>query len=109
MRGAANRAHPRPGRRGTFCAVHCTEGDESSSFGAFAWVRNPIFTAMSPPGAGVALMRPNVVALSGLAVLVVSPQLQVPVVEEPYLRVVHGVDYADYSASTGRLVPGSAA
>jgi protein-S-isoprenylcysteine O-methyltransferase Ste14 len=74
--------------------------------GAFAWVRNPIFTAMSVTGAGLALMTPNVVALCGFATLLVALQLQVRVVEEPYLVATHGSAYAEYAASTGRFLPG---
>lgn len=50
--------------------------------GAFALVRNPIFTAMAITGAGLALMTPNVVAVAGFATLLVALQLQVRVVEE---------------------------
>ncbi len=73
--------------------------------GPFAIVRNPIFAAMGLSGAGLAFMVPNVVALSGLALLVVALQLQVRVVEEPYLRRAHGDVYADYQAAVGRFVP----
>jgi protein-S-isoprenylcysteine O-methyltransferase Ste14 len=86
--------------------VDATERTALVTTGAFAWVRNPIFTAMALTGAGLALMAPNVVALLGLVLLVVALQLQVRVVEEPYLRAVHGVAYAVYAASTGRFVPG---
>jgi protein-S-isoprenylcysteine O-methyltransferase Ste14 len=74
--------------------------------GAFAWARNPIFTAMAVTGAGLALMTPNVVALGGFATLLVALQLQVRVVEEPYLVATHGTAYAEYAASTGRFLPG---
>lgn len=74
--------------------------------GPFAIVRNPIFAAMLPASTGLALMVPSWVALAGLAALVVALQLQVRVVEEPYLRRVHGPGYADYAARVGRFVPG---
>lgn len=74
--------------------------------GPFAMVRNPIFTAMAVTGVGLALMVPNLVALTGAVLLVVALQLQVRVVEEPYLRQVHGDAYAAYAARTGRFLPG---
>jgi protein-S-isoprenylcysteine O-methyltransferase Ste14 len=74
--------------------------------GAFAEVRNPIFTAMAATGAGLALMTPNLVALGGFATLLVALELQVRVVEEPYLRATHGTSYADYAAHAGRFLPG---
>lgn len=73
--------------------------------GAFAMVRNPIFTAMAITGAGLALMTPNVVAVAGFATLLVALQLQVRVVEEPYLFRTHGPGYAAYAATTGRFLP----
>jgi protein-S-isoprenylcysteine O-methyltransferase Ste14 len=74
--------------------------------GAFAIVRNPIFAAMLPASTGLALMVPSVVALGGLVALVVALELQVRVVEEPYLRRVHGSAYARYAARVGRFLPG---
>jgi protein-S-isoprenylcysteine O-methyltransferase Ste14 len=74
--------------------------------GPFALVRNPIFTAMAFTGLGLALMVPNVVALTGFVLLLLALHLQVRVVEEPYLRQVHGAAYAAYAASTGRFLPG---
>jgi protein-S-isoprenylcysteine O-methyltransferase Ste14 len=83
-----------------------TERTELVTSGPFAWVRNPIFTAMAVTGSGLALMVPNAVALAGALLLLVALQLQVRVVEEPYLFRVHGDAYAAYAARTGRFVPG---
>ncbi|KKW65313.1 isoprenylcysteine carboxylmethyltransferase family protein [Mycolicibacterium elephantis] len=74
--------------------------------GVFALVRNPIFTAMLVFGLGIALVTPNLVALVGFAILVVTIELQVRAVEEPYLRSVHGDEYREYTARVGRFVPG---
>ncbi|KRF20695.1 isoprenylcysteine carboxyl methyltransferase [Nocardioides sp. Soil797] len=74
--------------------------------GLFALVRNPIFTAMALTGLGLTLMVPNVVALAGFATLVIALQLQVRVVEEPYLRMLHRDAYARYAATVGRFLPG---
>ncbi|MFE3545790.1 methyltransferase family protein [Nocardia sp. NPDC059177] len=73
--------------------------------GVFGLVRNPIFTAMLVFGAGIALIVPNPVALIAFVLLAVTIELQVRVVEEPYLARVHGRAYADYRATTGRFVP----
>jgi protein-S-isoprenylcysteine O-methyltransferase Ste14 len=51
-------------------------------------------------------MVPNVVALVGFVALLVALQLQVRVVEEPYLRRTHGAAYAQYEATVARFVPG---
>jgi protein-S-isoprenylcysteine O-methyltransferase Ste14 len=74
--------------------------------GPFTVVRNPIFAAMLPASAGLALMVPSVVAFAGLAALVVALELQVRVVEEPYLLRTHGAEYASYAARVGRFAPG---
>lgn len=74
--------------------------------GVFGLVRNPIFTAMLVFGLGIALVTPNLVALVGFAILVVTIELQVRAVEEPYLRSVHGDEYREYTARVGRFVPG---
>ncbi|GCB51293.1 isoprenylcysteine carboxylmethyltransferase family protein [Streptomyces sp. NL15-2K] len=76
------------------------------SNGPFARVRNPIFTTMAVTGLGLTLMVTNILALASLAALVIAIELQVRVVEEPYLRAVHGPDYAAYAATAGRFVPG---
>ena len=74
--------------------------------GPFALVRNPIFAAMLPTALGLVLMVPSAIAIAGLVVLIASLELQVRVVEEPYLRSVHGDSYANYAGRVGRFVPG---
>lgn len=74
--------------------------------GVFAHVRNPIFTAMAAAQAGVVLMVPTWVSVLALVALVAAVQLQVRVVEEPYLRAVHGAAYDAYAARAGRFLPG---
>jgi protein-S-isoprenylcysteine O-methyltransferase Ste14 len=74
--------------------------------GPFALVRNPIFAAMIPTSLGLVLMVPSVVAIVGFVALIGALELQVRVVEEPYLRKVHGPTYVDYCARTGRFFPG---
>jgi len=74
--------------------------------GPFALVRNPIFAAMLPTALGLTLIVPSWVALLGLAGLTVALELQVRVVEEPYLLRTHGSEYREYAARVGRFVPG---
>ncbi|MFG3420331.1 methyltransferase family protein [Micromonospora sp. NPDC049460] len=75
--------------------------------GAFALARNPIFTAMIVTGLALALMVPNPISLAATVVLVVSIQLQVRAVEEPYLARMHGAAYAAYASRVGRFLPGT--
>lgn len=73
--------------------------------GAFGIVRNPFFAALIPTAFGLALLVPSWVALAALAAAVLAVELQVRVVEEPYLLRVHGDPYAAYAARVGRFVP----
>jgi protein-S-isoprenylcysteine O-methyltransferase Ste14 len=73
--------------------------------GPFALVRNPIFAAMLPTALGLALLVPSWVALAGLVGLIAALELQVRVVEEPYLLQAHGETYAAYAARVGRFAP----
>jgi protein-S-isoprenylcysteine O-methyltransferase Ste14 len=47
-----------------------------------------------------------VVAVLGFLALVVALELQVRIVEEPYLRQAHGATYDDYARRVGRFLPG---
>ncbi len=48
-------------------------------------MRNPIFAAMIPAVLGVVLVMANVVAFAAFVALVTALELQVRLVEEPYL------------------------
>lgn len=82
------------------------ERTELVTDGPFAVVRNPIFAAMLPTSLGLVLLVPNVVALIALAALWAALEIQVRLVEEPYLLRAHGAPYRDYAARVGRFVPG---
>jgi protein-S-isoprenylcysteine O-methyltransferase Ste14 len=86
--------------------VDATETTGLVTGGLFGLARNPIYTAMAVFAAGIALMVPNVVSVLGVAVLVAAVQIQVRLVEEPYLVAVHGDAFRRYAARTGRFVPG---
>lgn len=76
------------------------------STGVFGRVRNPIFVAMMTFGFGMALITPNMMAIAGFLLLVATIEMQVRVVEEPYLRARQGDSYRSYTATVGRFVPG---
>jgi protein-S-isoprenylcysteine O-methyltransferase Ste14 len=82
------------------------ERTELVTSGPFALVRNPIFAAMLPTALGLALLVPSWVAFVGLIGLATALELQVRVVEEPYLLNRHGDAYSGYAARVGRFVPG---
>jgi protein-S-isoprenylcysteine O-methyltransferase Ste14 len=54
---------------------------------------------------GLALMVGNLIAVIGLAELIVASEFQVRYVEEPYRRSVHGSNFDRYTAVTGRFMP----
>ncbi|MGW5360792.1 methyltransferase family protein [Actinopolymorpha pittospori] len=73
--------------------------------GMFTLVRNPIFTGMITATAGLTLMAPSWLQLGALACLVTGIELQVRVVEEPYLARTHGAAYSAYTSRVGRFLP----
>lgn len=86
--------------------VDPTERTDLVTAGAFALVRNPVFTAMVGAQLGVTLMVPTYVSALALLALVIAVELQVRLVEEPYLRRIQGAAYEDYCARVGRFLPG---
>jgi protein-S-isoprenylcysteine O-methyltransferase Ste14 len=73
--------------------------------GPFRLVRNPIFTATAATATGLALVVPNLLAAAMLVAFVAALQVQVRLVEEPYLARVHGTAWERYAARTGRFLP----
>ena len=61
---------------------------------------------MIPTSLGLALLVPNAAALVGLAALVLTRELQVRLVGEPYLLRAHGDRYIEYASRIGRFFPG---
>lgn len=86
--------------------VDADERTELVVSGPFRFVRNPIFTSMCATGAGVALAVPNIMNAVAAVCLVAAIEMQVRLVEEPYLLRTQGLPYASYCARTGRFVPG---
>lgn len=73
--------------------------------GIFGIVRNPIFTAMVTAQLGLTLMVTTWLSVVALLCLIVAVEMQVRLIEEPYLTNMHGPTYREYSAGTGRFVP----
>jgi protein-S-isoprenylcysteine O-methyltransferase Ste14 len=74
--------------------------------GPFLVVRNPTLLGSAITLVGLVLVMPNLLALAALVCSVLSIQIQVRLVEEPYLLRVHGDEYRRYAARTGRFLPG---
>ncbi|MGY1692733.1 methyltransferase family protein [Geodermatophilus sp. SYSU D01105] len=74
--------------------------------GVFACVRNPVSTAMALAQVGMVLVVPTWISVAALVALIAAVEVQVRVVEEPHLSLLHGNAYAACAARTGRFVPG---
>jgi protein-S-isoprenylcysteine O-methyltransferase Ste14 len=85
--------------------VNARERTTLVTSGLFAFVRNPIFTGMLTFAFGLAGLWLNVASLAAAVALFVAVELQVRLVEEPYLRATHGEAWARWAARTGRFVP----
>ena len=86
--------------------VDASERTELVTTGTFALVRNPIFSAMLLVAVGLALAVPTVLALLLSPLLLLALELQVRLVEEPYLIRTHGGQYLAWASRTGRFIPG---
>jgi protein-S-isoprenylcysteine O-methyltransferase Ste14 len=85
--------------------VDATEVTDIVTSGPFTLVRNPIFSAMLLASLGLALVAPNALAVAALFLAFLGIELQVRLVEEPYLLRTHGATYAAYAARVGRFIP----
>ena len=85
--------------------VNHTERTDLVTTGLCGLVRNPIFTAMWAALAGLTLMALTPLTVSALVCLVLAVELQVRVVEEPYLAGTHGEAYDSYARRVGRFLP----
>jgi protein-S-isoprenylcysteine O-methyltransferase Ste14 len=74
--------------------------------GIFHAVRNPIYSALIIMVIGLTMLVPNAIALAGLAMIITGGQMQVRLIEEPYLHHIHGTSYHEYASRVGRFVPG---
>ena len=81
--------------------------DELVTTGLFAWVRNPIYTAMLTTLLGLVPAVPNVLAAVAFFVAFVGLELHVRKVEELYLLLLrlHPERLRAYARRVGRFVP----
>ena len=82
------------------------QGTDLVTGGWFQICRNPIYAAMIVGWIGFTLMVPTWLAFAALMMIAAGLELQVRVVEEPYLVRTHGSEYGAYAARVGRFVPG---
>jgi protein-S-isoprenylcysteine O-methyltransferase Ste14 len=85
-----------------------TDPDETTALvtdGLFRWVRNPIYAGMSLCLVGMVVASRSWVAAPAVILFVVGMELQVRLVEEPYLRRVHRDEFRAYEQRTGRFTP----
>ncbi len=85
--------------------VDDTEKTELVTGGLFQWVRNPIFSFISLTVIGLFLLIPSALSLLACFLTLACIELQVRVVEEPYLTETHGDAYLRYGAAVGRFFP----
>jgi protein-S-isoprenylcysteine O-methyltransferase Ste14 len=85
--------------------VDASERTALVTSGPFRLVRNPIFSAMLIAVAGASLIVPNAAALCAAALFLIAIEIQVRLVEEPYLIRTHGADYLAFAARVGRFLP----
>ena len=72
--------------------------------GLFRYVRNPVFSFMTLVWVSSAVAVPNAATAAGAAMLATGLDFEVRLVEEPYLREVHGEPYLAYARASGRAV-----
>lgn len=85
--------------------VDVDEQTDLVTTGAFAIVRNPIFSSVIVVGIGLATMVPNPISAVGVLLPIGAIEMQIRGVEEPHLRELHGQRYAEYEGRVGRLLP----
>jgi protein-S-isoprenylcysteine O-methyltransferase Ste14 len=83
-----------------------SERTELVTGGVFGLCRNPIYTFMVVAWLGFALLVPTWLSLASIPVGIVAFEVQVRLVEEPYLLRSHGEPYRAWASRVGRFVPG---
>ncbi|MGH1540929.1 MAG: methyltransferase family protein [Arenicella sp.] len=73
--------------------------------GLYRYSRNPIYSGVIIFILGLLLMVPNWLMLLLGGLIYLSIEMQVRGVEEPYLRNLHGQDFAEYCQQVGRYLP----
>ena len=82
------------------------QGTDLITTGWFSIVRNPIYTSMIAAWIGFFLMVPTWLGIAATIAAIIGLEMQVRLVEEPYLLRAHGDEFRAYAARVGRFVPG---
>lgn len=82
------------------------QGTDLITSGWFSAVRNPIYTSMIFAWLGFFLMVPTWLGAAAAIAAVIGLEMQVRLVEEPYLRRAHGEEFRAYARRVGRFLPG---
>jgi protein-S-isoprenylcysteine O-methyltransferase Ste14 len=85
--------------------VDSSEQTDLITAGLFQYVRNPIFLGMLIFWVGAGVATPNILCLVSPLLALAGMELQVRLVEEPYLLKAHGDTYRQYASRTGRFFP----
>jgi protein-S-isoprenylcysteine O-methyltransferase Ste14 len=83
-----------------------SERTELVTGGVFTLCRNPIYTFMIIAWVGFALLVPTWLSLASIPVGIVAFEVQVRLVEEPFLLRAHGDPYRAWASRVGRFLPG---
>jgi protein-S-isoprenylcysteine O-methyltransferase Ste14 len=73
--------------------------------GPFRLVRNPIYSSMLAFFAGVAVLLPGFLSAVAAVAMLTGLEIQVRLVEEPFLAGLHGAEYERWARRTGRFLP----
>jgi protein-S-isoprenylcysteine O-methyltransferase Ste14 len=87
--------------------VNESERTDLVTRGVFSVCRNPIYSFMVIAWIGFALLVPTWLSLASIPAAIVAFEVQVRLVEEPYLLRAHGDEFRAYAARVGRFVPGA--
>jgi protein-S-isoprenylcysteine O-methyltransferase Ste14 len=85
--------------------VSDSERTDLVTHGIFSWCRNPIYTFMVVAWAGLALLVPTWLSIASVPAVIVAFEVQVRLVEEPYLIRSHGDAFRAYASRVGRFLP----
>jgi protein-S-isoprenylcysteine O-methyltransferase Ste14 len=86
--------------------VDQSERTELVTGGVFSLCRNPIYTFMIVAWIGFALLVPTWLTAASVPAGIIAFEVQVRLVEEPYLLRTHGERYRAWVSRVGRFVPG---
>ena len=87
--------------------VNESERTDLVTGGVFSLCRNPIYTFMVLTWLGLALLVPTWLSIFSVPATIIAFEVQVRLVEEPYLLRSHGDAFRAYASHVGRFVPGA--